>query len=61
MSGEEKLLAFAAGCAVFVLVALIGGCTITFNSDVATTQMKNCLATGMEWRGGDCVRPEVRP
>ena len=60
MTGEEKTIAIATVAAAFVVIVLIGGCTAVFVGDSKDRQTRICIQAGMEWRDGDCVRPEAR-
>jgi peptidoglycan/LPS O-acetylase OafA/YrhL len=46
--------------AALCVIAFIGGCTATFRSENESGQVRACVQADMEWRDGDCVRPEAR-
>jgi hypothetical protein len=50
---------FIAACAL-VAIAFIGGCTAALMGDAESGLMRSCIQASMEWRDGDCVRPEAR-
>lgn len=60
MCGEWGRRHVAGACFMLASAIFLASCVVGLKSLVEIDQFLSCVEAGMEWRDGDCLRPEVR-